>query len=131
METKIFKQYDISVLHRRNGSFCTLADHVFGKHHRNAEFGKSHRNGTKRVFQIERPLRTSEMRTENDFCSVIAEIIDCRKSADYPVVVGHLAVFIDRNVEVHTDKTTLAFYVYVCNSFFVHDISPSSRGSIS
>ena len=67
-------------------------------------------------------LRASEVGHEHDGSSVFDQVIDSRKSSSDPGVISYRTVF-ERNVEVTSHYSSLAFPVYVFNCLF-HKSSP-------
>ena len=81
--------------------------------------GKTYCNGSKGELGVDLTLRTTEVRAENNSCTLIHKILDCGKSCNDSLVIGDVEVIVLLYIEVATDKNTLALRVDVFNCLLV------------
>ena len=118
--TGVLKKNNVAILHFGNSLLCIFADNaiVSGKNNVQAEFfGKTCRNGSQREFGLGLTLGLAEVRAKNNLCALGKKVLNGRKRGNYTVFVGNYA-FLKGNVEVATNKNTLAGNLKIFNRLF-------------
>src|ERR1041384_5289035 len=108
LEAQVLQHRDIAIFHSGDDFVRNVADRVVTKEYRLIDQRvQMIRHRPERVFIDALPFRPSEVRHQNRFCFLLAEIIDGRQRFADPRVVGDfnfIPLFLDRDVEIDTHK---------------------------
>jgi len=79
-------------------------------------------HGFQGVLGIRTALGTTQMRTEDDSCAVIQQVLDGGQSgADAGIVTN--CIILQRDIEIHTDENPLALDFNITNGFLAEHAS--------
>ena len=120
-ETGVLKEDDIAFVHSCNSCCCISAGYVVISDEFDflAELlGKSCCNGSKRLTLVGAVLNFAEVGAKDDLAAIVDELLDRRQcSHDTGLICDNAAL--KRNVEIASDKNSLALYVDIINGLFV------------
>ena len=130
LKADVLEQDRLAGLDLGSQALCILADNVLRQLDFLAEqLAQALSNRRKRVLHVNLALRTAEVRAKDNCCIVIQQVLDGLERRADALVVGDIAVFILRHVEVAADDNLLARHVDIFNALLVvlHKISLSFK----
>ena len=111
VETNVFQQHNVAVLHGGYLSLGVLAIGVGGENHRNTEkFAQACSPGSQGKLRNNLALRAAEMGHENDLGAFLAQSLDGRQRRLDTTIVGDRSP-IQRNVEICANQNALALQI--------------------
>ena len=120
-ESGVLQENDIAVLHLLNCLCSSLAGYIVIRNELyflSKLFGKSCRNRRKRLALVGAVLDLSEVRAQDHLCSLIDQLLNCRKRRDDTCIVRNLSLF-QRNVEIASYQNSSVGCIEIIHSFFV------------
>src|SRR5262245_61033228 len=125
MEPEVFEQDETAAVRRSNGIRCRRADAVVRKRHVPAEqLARTLRDGTQAHLRVRLPLRTSQMRREDDGSGAGIERVCDRRQRLFDACVVTDDAALERHVEVDADEDEPAPEVQITNGLLGH-VDPS------
>ena len=122
MEAEVFEEDDFTRLDSGAGSF-DFRTHAVGEelHRLLDEFFELLSNRSERVLHVLFAIRTAEVGSEHDCCTLVESVLDGREGGFDTLGVGDFAShLVLRNVEVDTDEHALAGEFEIFNRKLCH-----------
>ena len=122
LETGVLEEHDLPILHVSHAGLGALAHGVGGELDPDAgqQLAETGGHGGQGILHVHLALGTAQVGAKDHLRLMIQQVLDGRHGGHDTLVIRHLHVLGQGDVEIHPAQDPLAFYFDVFHSLFCH-----------